>query len=217
MKRGPAAGVGQRRVAPGYLGEVGIGLQADRGQALADRGSRDRRPLRRGRDEDPGAGQRGGAQQRTDLAAEAAARDEHQALGELGELEREHHRDAAAERVPDDRCPFVAERDQQIAQRDRVRGGRVVAGAGGRAAVSGEVRRDNGVAACQRLHHRLPVLVVAGHPMDQQQHRSGADLHVTDQAAVQSSGLRLHQPHMSDFSNGDRKRSCVSDEHPKCR
>ena len=59
--------------------------------------------------------QRGRAQQQVDLAAEAAAGDEHEALAALGELVGKLHRDPAAERVPDERRALVAERDQQVA------------------------------------------------------------------------------------------------------
>ena len=60
-----------------------------------------------------GARQRGGAQQQVDVAAEAAAGDQHEPLGALGELVGELHRDAAAERVADHGDAVVAERGQR--------------------------------------------------------------------------------------------------------
>ena len=61
------------------------------------------RPLARRPQQRRRAGERGAAKQRAHLVAEAAARDQRQALGALGELVEELHRDPAAERVADDR------------------------------------------------------------------------------------------------------------------
>ena len=62
--------------------------------------------------------------------AETAAGDEHEPLAALGELVGELHRDAAAERVPDDRDAVVAERGQQVADAAGVRAERVVTARG---------------------------------------------------------------------------------------
>ena len=77
-----------------------------------------------------------------DLAAEPAAGDQHQALGALGEQVGELHRDPAAERVPDDRHPLVAERVGDVARPAGVGAERVVAARRGRLAVAQQVRRD---------------------------------------------------------------------------
>ena len=123
------------------------------------------------RDEEVGAGQRGGAQDRADLGAEPAAGDEHQPLDHLRELVGELHRDPAAERVADDGRPLVAERQQQVAQAAGEGAERVVAAAGLGGAVAGQVGGDHGVVAGQRLDHLAPVLAGPGHAVDQQQHR----------------------------------------------
>ena len=93
------------------------------------------------------ARQRGAAQQRADLAPEAAARDQHQALDALGELVEELHRHAAAERVPDDRRALDADRREQVADAGGVRAERVVAARRGRVAVADQVGRDHRVVA----------------------------------------------------------------------
>ena len=77
-------------------------------------------------------GQRGGAQQQVDLVAEPAAGDEPEPLAALGELVGELHRDAAAERVADDRDVVVAERGQEVADAAGVGAERVVAAGRGR-------------------------------------------------------------------------------------
>ena len=108
------------------LGEVG--LDADPGEAehrpehLADgpRGVAD------ARDDELRAGQGGAAQQRVHGAAQAAAGDEDEPLGVLREEVGELHRDAAPERVADERRPLVAEREQQVARRGGQRADRVV-------------------------------------------------------------------------------------------
>ena len=101
------------------------------------------------------AGQRGRAQHRADLAAEAAAGDQHEALDALGELVEELHRDAAAERVPDDARALDADRGEQVADAGGVRAERVVAARRRRVAVADQVRGDDGVVAREALRHRL--------------------------------------------------------------
>ena len=81
---------------------------------------------------------------------EAAAGDEHEALAALGELVGELHRDAAAERVADDRRALVAERGQQVAHAAGVRAERVVAARRRRLAVAEQVGRDQREVLAQR-------------------------------------------------------------------
>ena len=122
--------VGERRVSAGDLGDIRVRAQADGRQAPRERRSGDAsRPCGRG-DEQVCARERGGAQHGTDLRAEPAAADQHEALGGLGELVGELHRDAAAQRVPDERRAIVTERDEQVAQAGGERPERVVAAAG---------------------------------------------------------------------------------------
>ena len=92
---------------------------------------------RRGqREEDFAARKRGQAKDEADVGAEAAARHEHEALAPFGELIRELHRDAAAERVADDRRAIEAERATEVTERAGERAERVVAGALRRPAVA---------------------------------------------------------------------------------
>jgi hypothetical protein len=56
-----------------------------------------------------------------DLAAQAAAGDEHQPLAAFRELVGELHRDAPAERVPDDRGAPDVQRGQQVTHAAGVR------------------------------------------------------------------------------------------------
>ena len=100
---------------------------------------------RRRGDEEVGAREGGGAQDRADLGAEPAAGDEDEALDQLGELVGELHRDAAAERVADERRALVAEDEQQVAQAAGERAERVVARAAADAPWPGQVRGDDGV------------------------------------------------------------------------
>jgi hypothetical protein len=123
------------------------------------------------------------------------ARDEDQALDHLGELVGELHRDAAAERVADERGSLVAEGDEQVAQAGRQRADRVVAAARGRGAMAGQVRRDHGVAARQRLDHLLPVGEGPAHPVDEEDDGAFAGLGVGDAATVERLGLDLDRLH----------------------
>ena len=80
------------------------------------------------RQDELGAGQRGGAQREADLRAQPAAVDEHEPLEPLGELVGELHRDPAAERVADDRGPRrCSSSGQQVADAAGVGAERVVA------------------------------------------------------------------------------------------
>ena len=110
-----------------------LGCEADAAEQTADPAAEADQPAGGQRGEHVvGAGQRRGAQQQVDLAAEPAAGDQHQALGALGEQVGELHRDPAAERVPDDRHALVAERVRDVARPAGVRAERVVAARRGR-------------------------------------------------------------------------------------
>ncbi len=99
-ERGSGVAVGEGRVAAGGLGEVRPGLHAE---ALEEFG--DRRPGADGprggdqRHHELGARKGAGAQQGVDLGSQAAAGDEDEPLGVLGELVGELQGDPAAERV----------------------------------------------------------------------------------------------------------------------
>jgi hypothetical protein len=93
--------------------------------------------------------------------------------------------------VSDHRHPFVAERDQQVAKARRVGAEAVIAAAGLRGAVPGQVGGDHGVAAGQRLDHLAPVVGAAGHPVDEQQDRARAGLGVGNRAAVDQRGAAV--------------------------
>ena len=121
-----------------------------------------------------GARQRRAAQQRADLAAEPAARDQREPFRALGELVEELHRHAAAERVADDRRALDADRRQQVADAGGVRAERVVAARRGRVAVADQVGRDHGVGVGQLQRHLLPVARRVDHPVDQHDGRAAA-------------------------------------------
>ena len=125
-----AAGVlvAERREAVGDPWRSGLGCSPTRASQRAGRGARaEHAGPRERRQHEVGAREGRGAQHHVDLASEAAAGDEREALDALGELVGELHRDAAAERVADDRRALVAEREQQVADEARERAERVVA------------------------------------------------------------------------------------------
>ena len=130
-------------------------------------------------------GQRRGAQEDADLAAEPAARDQHQPLGHLRELVGQLHRDAAAERVADDRRAVVADRAHQVADAAGVGAERVVAARLGGVAVAEQVRRDHRVAVGQERDHVVPRLRAAGDPVDQQDRAAPALAPVRHAVSVQ--------------------------------
>ena len=136
--------------------------------------------------QDPvGAGQRRGAQQQVDLAAEPAAGDQHEPLAALRELVGELHRDPAAERVPDDRHAVVVERAQQVADAAGVRAERVVTARRRGMAVPEQVGGDDREAVRERVRGRLPGLRGVRDPVQQQEHRAAAGRPVGDRLAVQ--------------------------------
>ena len=135
--------------------------------------------------------QRGGAQQQVDLAAEAAAVDQDEPLAALGELVGELHRDAAAERVPDERRALVAERDQQVAHAARVGAERVVAARLGRVAVAEQVGRDHGEALGEVRHHPLPRGGGRGDAVHEHDRRAAAGAAIGHAVAVELDLLEL--------------------------
>jgi hypothetical protein len=136
-----------------------------------------------------GARERGAAQQRADVAPEAAAGDQHQPLGALGELVEELHRHATAERVSDDRRALDAEHRQQVADAGRVCPERVVTAGGRGVTMADQVGRDHRIAVGQRERHRAPVARGVEHAVDQHDRRPAAG-HVVDHAMA----VQLHLP-----------------------
>ena len=89
----------------------------------------------------------------------------------------------------------MAERDQQVAQAGGEGPEGVVAATGRRRAVPGKIGCDDGVVSRERLDHRLPVLIRARHPVDQEQQGAAARLGVGHRAAVERHRLGLHRVH----------------------
>ena len=156
-ERRAGVGVAERRVAARDLGQVGAGLEPSAREqpadSLADRERRGRGRAAAARARSRAASR---AQQRVDLAAEAAAGDEHEALAALGELVGELHRDPAAERVADDGRAVVPEREHQVAHAAGVGAERVVAARLGRLAVAEQVGREHGVGVGELLDRVAP-------------------------------------------------------------
>jgi hypothetical protein len=119
-----------------------------------------------------GTRERGQAKRPADLAAQAAARDQHEPLAALGELVEELHRDAAAERVADDRCAVHADRCQDVAYPARVGSQRVVALSGRRVAVAQQVRCDHRVVRRESPGDLPPVTGGVEHSVDQHHRRA---------------------------------------------
>ena len=85
------------------LAHVGVHAQPDAAEQAADEPTdRHHAVVDQEREHELGARKAGGAQERVDLATQAAAADEHQALAVLGELVGELHGHAAAQGVPDE-------------------------------------------------------------------------------------------------------------------
>src|SRR2546427_365534 len=149
-----AVRVAERGVALPDLLQVGRGAEAGAPDEARHPSHRVEEPLRADDGQHPLRAREGRrAQHRVHLAPEAAARHQHQALAALGELIRELHGDAAAERVPDDRGARNPEHLEEIADAVRVRAERVVAARLGGAAVAEEVRGDDGVALGEPGQH----------------------------------------------------------------
>ena len=103
-----------------------------------------------------GAGKGGGTKDRVDLAADAAAVDQHQPGDEIRKLVRELHGDPATERVPDHRDLGNFEGDEQVAHPAGVGTERVIALWLGGAAVTEQVGGDHRVPRSQVRHDRFP-------------------------------------------------------------
>jgi hypothetical protein len=174
--------------APAHLGHVVARAQPDARECAAHFGPQ---PAGRARDERQHplrAGQRSRAQQRAHAVAEAAARDEDEALAQLGVLIGELHRHAAAQRVPDDRGALEADQLQQVAHAAGEGPQGVVAAGLGRGAVTQEVGRDDVVGLGQRGPHRLPGQRVGADAVQQDDGRSLARTVVADAVAVEHRG-----------------------------
>ena len=114
-------GVLERGVAAGQLGHVRAGVEPEPPEEAADVAAHvEQTCARQQRQHDLGERQRGGAQQKVQLAAQPAAVHEHQTLAALGELVGKLHHDPAAERVPHERRALVAEGHHQVANAARV-------------------------------------------------------------------------------------------------
>ena len=90
------------------------------------------------------------------LATEATARHQNEALAAFGELVRELHRDPAAERVSDDRSTHLAERGEEVANRIRIGPERIVTPRLRGIPVAQEIGGDDRVALAEPGHHLLP-------------------------------------------------------------
>ena len=142
-----------------------------------------------------GAGEGGRAQDQVDLAAEAAARDEDEAVHPVGEEVVELHRDAAAERVPDEGDPLDAEVVEQVAQGGGVRAERVVAGRLGRLAVAEEVRHHDAVVVVDLVDEVGPLALRAEDAVDEEHDGAGAAVDVRQVVAVEGDRVRGRAGH----------------------
>ena len=171
-----------------HLGHVVARAQADAREHAADLGPQPAGGAGDERQHPLRAGQRGRAQQRADAVAQAAARDEDEALAQLGVLIGELHRHAAAQRVPDDRRALDADQLQQVADAAGEGAQRVVAARLGRGAVAQEVGRDDVVGVGQRGPHGLPGQRVRADAVEQDDGRSLARAEIADAVAVEHRG-----------------------------
>jgi hypothetical protein len=170
----PGLRVGQGRVPARHLRDVGARSQAHPGENLPQGSAEPEHALARDQRQDElGAGQRGGAQKRVNLTTEAAAGDHDQALAEDRILVGELHRDAATQRVADDRGAAVTQRDQQIAHAHGVGAEGVIADGLGGLAMTQEVGRHDGVVLREDGRHVRPLLGRPSDPVDQENDRSG--------------------------------------------
>ena len=125
----------------------------------------------------------------------------------VGEL----HRDAAAERLPDDRGALGPDRDHQVAQDIGMGAEGVVVLRLVGLAVPEKIGRDHRVAPRERRKHLLPRRRASAQPVDQQQYgacstrRVAADA-VDELVAMKDDVTLLHGCHVSHRLNG---RECV--------
>ena len=154
-----------------------------------------------------GAGQGGGAQDEVDLPAEAAARDEDEAVHPVGEEVVELHRDAAAERVPDEGDPLDAEVVEQVAQGRGVRAERVVARRLGRLAVPEQVGHDDAVVVVDLVDEVGPLALRAEDAVDEEHDGAGAAVDVRQLVAVEGDRVRGQAGHGCHPRRGGRGRS----------
>src|SRR5215218_8951679 len=195
-ERAAGAELVQRGDSAGDLREVRAGLQADPAERARDRrAGAEHRARRDQRQHQLRARQRDGPQERADLAPEAAAGDQHQPAHELRELVGDLHRDAAAERVPDDRGALVAQREHQVADEAGVGAERVVAGRLVGLPMAEQVRGQDREVLRQLGQHRLPARRGAGDPVDQDEQRPLAAAAVGDAVAVQRDRAGAHVRH----------------------
>ena len=110
----------------------------------------------------------GGPQRPADLPSQPAAGHEDEALAVLVVLVRELHRDPAAERVPDDGDPLVAQVREEVAQDAGERAQRVVGSRLVRRPVPQQVRGDDVRVPGQGGDHRVPGGAAAGDAVDEQ-------------------------------------------------
>ena len=133
-----------------------------------------------------GAGQGGGPQDEVDLSPEPTARDQHEAVDPLGEEVVELHRDAAAERVADERDAVDAQVVQQVAQRGSMGAEGVVAQGLGRVSVTEEVREQHPVVVVELVHESRPLPLRAEDAVDEQEHRARTRVDVGQLVAVEA-------------------------------
>ena len=138
-----------------------------------------------------GARKRERAEQQVHLLAETAARHECEPFAALGELVGELHRDAAAERLPDERRPLVPQRDEEVAQAARERAERVVAARLRRSAVPRQIGSDDREPLGERRQHVAPRRRASGHAVHEQQDGPGARLAVRHRVAVDRDGAEI--------------------------
>ena len=184
--------VGERRVAAQDLADVGVHAQPDAAEQAPDEpaGAHDA-IVDQERQHELRARKAGGAQQGADLPAQAAAAHEDQPLAVLGELVGELHRDAAAQRVPDEGRAIVPQRQQQVADPAGVGAQRVVAAGLGRLAVAEQIGRDDGEALGEVREHVGPRGRRRRDPVDEHERRPAAGRAEEDAMAVQDDLAQL--------------------------
>ena len=174
------------------LAHVGVHAQPDAAEQTADEpaGAHDA-VVDQEREHELRPRKAGGAQQRADLPAQAAAAHEDEPLAMLGELVGELHGHAAAERVPDEGRALVPQRQQQVADPARVGAQRVVPAGLGRLAVPEQVGGDDGEALGQVREHVGPCGRRRRDPVDQHERRPAAGRPEEDAVAVEGDLAQL--------------------------